>query len=85
MAIDGGSDRIENLLSNFGLTSQISDCLLIFIGQLNNHLVTESLQVVDFDQGLENWETVLRICDLVVSVHVDTCDFDLVTGSGCIN
>lgn len=85
VAIDRWSDRIENLLSDFRLTGQISDCLLILICQLNNHLITKSLQVVDFDQSLENWETMFRICNLVVPVHVNTCDFDFVTGSSSID
>jgi hypothetical protein len=44
-----------------------------------------TLDVVSFNESLENGEAVTYILDVIESVNVDTCDFNFITGSGTVD
>jgi hypothetical protein len=48
MAVNWGRDGGEDFLVNVGKLGQISDLFFIFVSQLYDLFITESLQVVDF-------------------------------------
>ena len=79
MTVDRWCNRIENLLRNSGLLSKLSNFMFVFICEFDDCLVTKSLNVIDFNKSLEYWEAMLCICNLVVAVHVDSCDFNFIT------
>jgi hypothetical protein len=44
-----------------------------------------TLDIVGLDKGLEYWESMSYILDVVESVDVNTCDFDFISGASTVN
>lgn len=85
MTVDRRSNRVKNLGCDLGLSRQGPNLLLVLISQFDDGFITESLKVVYLDQSLEHGEAVLSVSNLVIAVHVDTSNFDLITRPCSIN
>lgn len=85
MAVDGWSNGSNKALGNVLLAASITDFVLLLIGQLHNILVTLTLQVVDLNDCLEDRESVLDVCKVIVPVDVDSVDFNFITGTGNVD
>ena len=83
--VDTGCDGRDQALGNVGLSRFSSDLGFLLISQLDDVFVTKSLQVVHFDNCLEDREAVLDVGEVVVSVDVDAMDLDLVAGARYID
>ncbi len=59
--------------------------MFVLVGKFNNSLITKALKIINFDESLKYGETMLRISNLVVSVHVNTRNLNLITRSRCID
>lgn len=79
MAVDTWGDGVEDLFGDSWLLAELFDLMLIFVGKLDNLLITESSNVVCFDNSCENWETMLHICTIVKLVDEDSSDLYLIS------
>ena len=59
--------------------------MFLLISELDHVLVSEATEVVHFDDGLEDWESVLDVSEVVISVDVDAVDLDFVTRAGDVD
>ena len=85
MTVDRGSNRVDDLLANVGLSRQIPNLLLVLLGQLDDILVSETADVVCLNDGRENREAMLYVSEIVEPIDVDTCDLDLITRSRTVD
>lgn len=59
--------------------------MFLLVCELHDILITLALKVVNLNDGLENGEAVLDVCEVIVSVDVNTVNLDLITWAGDIN
>ena len=55
--------------------------MFIFVSELNYGIVTKTFEVVYLNKSLENWESVLRVSNLVIAIQVDTSNLHLIARS----
>ena len=85
MTINRWSNRLDDLLSNAFSPTKLSNFLLVLIGQFDNFFISESLQVVCFNDGLKDREAMLDVAKVIEPVNIDSSDLNLVTRSRCIH
>jgi len=85
MAVDGGSNGSNKTLGNVLLAASITNFVFLLVGQLHNILITLTLQIVDLNDSLEDRESVLDVRKVIVSVDVDSVDFNFITGAGNVD
>ena len=85
VAVDRGSNRVDQALGNVAGASCLSNLMLFFICELNNILVALSFQIVNFHDSLEDREAVLNIGEVVVAIDVDAVNFYLIARSSLID
>lgn len=85
VAVYGRGNRADESLGDVALASGCPDFFLLFISELDNVLIAEASEVVNFDHGLEDGESVLYVREVVIPVDVDTVDFDFVARAGHVN
>ena len=59
--------------------------MLLLVRELHYILVSLALKVVDFDDCLENGETVLDVREVIVPIDVNAVNLDLITWTGDIH
>ena len=85
MSVNAGSHGLENLQGDAWFLGEFIDLLLVFVGELNDLFIAESLDVVGLDDGVEDWEAVLDVGSVVEFVDEDTGDFNFVSWSCSID
>jgi hypothetical protein len=85
MAENTGSDGIENKLGDFGFSRVFFNSFLVIISELHDLFITESFDIVGFNESGEHWEAVFLIERYVVFVLENTSNFYLITRSGGVN
>ena len=85
ISINWRCDRIYNFHANTLRSAQASNLVYIFTCQLNDLFISESLQIISFDNRLENWEAMLHVGRVIKLVRVDSCDFDFITWSSSVD
>ena len=79
MAVDRRGDRLNDAVGDVTLARCLSDFCLLLICELDHIFITKAMQIVCLNDGLEHWEAVLDIGEVVVSIDIDSMDLDLVT------
>lgn len=82
---DGRSYRLKDYFSDVWFLRKGSDLLLVLVGQLNDIFVSETFDVVGLDGSVEHWEAVLDVSAVVKPIDKDSCDFNFITWSCCVN
>jgi hypothetical protein len=85
VTIDRRSNRLDDVHSNAGSLGELANLLLVLVGQVDNVFITESLEVVDFNVGLEYREAMADIREVVKPVNVNTSNFNFITRTSCVN
>tara|TARA_B110000285_G_C14905297_1_gene505276 strand:- start:134 stop:391 length:258 start_codon:yes stop_codon:yes gene_type:complete len=85
VTINRWSNGLDDVHCNTRPLRILADFFLIFIGQINNIFITESLEVINFNVGLEDGESMAYIGEVVKSVNVYTSYFNFITRTSCVN
>jgi hypothetical protein len=85
VSIDTWSKGLKNLVSDVRLLGKLSNLSFILISELNDLLITKSLDIIGLNNGIEYRESMLHISTILKSIDEYTCNLYLVTRSGAIN
>ena len=72
-------------VGNVTFARRLSDLSFLLIGKLNHVLIAKAVHVVGLNNCLENWEAMLDVSEVVVSIDVDSMNLDLVAWASDIN
>lgn len=85
MTINAWCNWVKNVLSNILFLWQFSDCLLIFISEFNNLFITKSFNIICFNNGFEDWESMLDVSKVIKLIDINSSDFNFISRSCWIN
>ena len=85
VTVDRRCNRLDHSVCDVSLSRCLSDLSLLLISELNHVLITKAVQVVCLNDCLEDRETVLDVCEVVIPVDVDSVDFNFVARASDIN
>ena len=69
ISVNAGSHGLENLQGDAWFLGEFMNLVFVFIGELNDFLIAESLEFVGLDDGVEDWESVLDVGSIFEFVY----------------
>lgn len=85
VSVDRGGDRHEDVVGDVRSLGVLADLFFVLVSQVNDIFVTETFKVVNFNVGLEDWEAMTHVREVIKSVDVDSCNFNFISRSGSVN
>jgi len=85
VSVDRGGDRHEDVVGDVRSLGVLADLFFVLVSQVNDIFVTETFKVVNFNVGLEDWEAMTHVREVIKSVDVNSCNFNFISRSGSVN